>query len=186
MKLPTILCCVLPLGLVPFLPRAVPVPQDGGLSDVAAEPRVPPIEVAAVLAGTWSQQRAQAGGVSLVEEIWSTPQGDNAVGTFRWLAPDGRASMYEILVITREEEGLFLRLRHFGPDLEAWEERDAPKTLRLAEHDGGRLHFRAHAHCGDLSAVTYDRSEEDVLGIEVAFDPKSSRPPLRFRLRRAE
>jgi hypothetical protein len=154
--------------------------QGAGMPHAAVAPT---LAVAATLAGTWVERRPTAQGSVYVEEIWSAPQGDNVVGSFRWLGPDGKASMYELLVITQEEDGTYLRLRHFGADLGAWEERDAPKTLRLAEAADGRLVFRAHAHCGDLAGVTYDRSEEDVLAIAVTF--AGERSPLEFRLRRA-
>ncbi len=168
-----------PTATAPQDPAPAPVP-----AQEPAEPSEPTIAVAAMLEGAWVERRAQAGGTSHVEEVWSAPAGDNVMGTFRWLAPDGSAAMYEILVLTAEKEGIFLRLRHFGPDLVAWEERDAPKTLRLARAEPRRLVFEAHAHCGDLARVTYDRSEEDVLAIEVAFEAEGGRPPLRFRLAR--
>lgn len=170
----------------PWIAPAPTAPQDPAppVESTRTEPAEPTIAVAALLEGAWVERRTQASGTSHVEEIWSAPAGDNVMGTFRWLAPDGSAAMYEILVITQEEQGIFLRLRHFGADLVAWEERDAPKTLRLAKAEERRLVFEAHAHCGDLARVTYDRSQEDLLAIEVAFEAQGGRPPLRFRLAR--
>lgn len=165
---------------------STPVQDEPVLGDALEVEPEPSIDLAKMLAGVWREQREGSAGPAHVEEIWSAPQGDNVMGCFRWVAPDGKASMYELLAITAQEDGLFLRLRHFGADLGAWEERDAPKTLRLVEHGPGRLVFAAHEHCADLASVTYDRSEPDVLAIEVAFVSESSRAPLRFRLRRAE
>jgi hypothetical protein len=156
----------------------------------AADPGAPTIAVAAMLEGVWSERRSAGDPLdgaarSLVEELWSAPAGNNVVGAFRWLDPDGRASMFELLTITAEPDGVYLRLRHFGSDLTAWEEPEEPKTLRLTEHGPTQLVFTAHAHAGDLAAVTYDRSTTDVLAIEVTFDAALGRPPLEFRLERA-
>lgn len=187
---PTIVCLGAALALVcaasSWSPSDAPAVQDPAppVEAAPAEPAAPTIALAAMLEGAWVERRAQASGTSHVEELWSAPAGDNVMGSFRWLAPDGSAAMYELLVITQEEQGLFLRLRHFGAELAAWEERDEPKTLRLARAEPNRLVFEAHAHCGDLARVTYDRSEQDVLAIEVAFVEGGGRPPLRFRLRR--
>lgn len=180
-RLRILACLVLCTGALTALPFAQ---QDGDA--ITAKSGEFEISVARILAGTWSESRPSAQGASFVEEIWSAPHGDNVVGSFRWLGPDGKASMYELLTITQEQDGVFLRLRHFGPSLEAWEERDEPKTLRLTEATKEKLVFVGHAHCADLAGVTYERPEPNVLAIEVAFVEESSRAPLQFRLERAE
>lgn len=166
-------------------PAAQDTPAGGRSAAGSLQESAPGIAIAARLAGTWRETRAGRAGDSLVEEIWSAPSGNNVVGAFRWLGPEGTAYLYELLTISAEPDGIFLRLRHFDPRLVAKEARDEPQTLRLERSTPELLRFAAHAHCDELESVTYDRSEEDVLAIEVVFTAADGRPPLRFRLLRA-
>jgi hypothetical protein len=73
----------------------------------------------------------------LNEEIWSPPLGGTLMGVYR-LVRDGSIVLYEILTVGPEGGSLLLTLRHFDPDLVAWEERTGPLRLPLLrlEEDG--------------------------------------------------
>lgn len=120
----------------------------------------------------------------LTEEHWSAPSGNNIMGMFRWCKPDGTPAMFEILTITREPEGVFLRLRHYSPKLVAKEDKDKPMTMKLDTIEGQRVVFKAHSHAGDLSQITYQCPSKDTLHIEVAFTPELKREALQFTLKR--
>lgn len=81
------------------------------------------------LAGTWREERDDG---RVLEERWDAPLGNSMTGTMRWLK-GGEASMYEFLLLEEGEDGVRLHVRHFHPGSVAWEEKDAPLTLELAE-----------------------------------------------------
>jgi hypothetical protein len=133
----------------------------------------------AFMAGQWRSEGE--GGVT--EEHWSKPAGNNVMGMFRWLQPSGKPAMFEILTITEEPEGVFLRLRHFSPKLSAKEDKDAPMTLKLSEATADKAVFKAVESEKSLAAVTYHRKSPDLLHILVEF-PDPTREPLTFDLKR--
>lgn len=138
------------------------------------------------LAGSWSGEMNG----SYTDETWTRPQGNNIVGSFRWLKPDGTPSMFEILTITQEADAIRLRLRHFSPTLGAKEEADKPMTLKLAELEGSRAVFKAEKDVGGLDHISYEVTG-DQLAITVAFvQPPADKPdakprkPLEFKLKK--
>lgn len=150
-------------------------------------PKPDPLARVAFLAGQWSSNSPDG----FVEEIWSPPHASSIMGVFRWCkpAPDSSPAMFEILTITSEGADIYLRLRHFTPALAAKEEKDAPMTLKLLAPEPGATPstavFVAHANAGKLSKITYERTKDDSLLIEVAFTPESQRDPLQFNLSRS-
>jgi hypothetical protein len=80
------------------------------------------------IAGTWREER----GHDLLEERWNPPLGNAMTGTMRWLK-DGKASLYEFLLLEETAQGVHLYVRHFNPGCVAWEEKDAPLALQLSE-----------------------------------------------------
>lgn len=167
-----LLACGMAAGVAPSAPLASPAPAAEATAELA-------ISAAAFMAGAW--RSAGPGGTT--EEHWSAPEGNNIMGMFRWLKPDGKPSMFEILTITEEEGGVFLRLRHFSATLVAKEDKASPMTLRLAEAGPDRAVFKAVEGEKSLAAITYERRPADTLHITVAF-PDAGREPLRFELKR--
>ncbi len=164
------------------VPAAPPVPAKAVASSAPVT-----IDRLAALTGTWQGLV----GDSFVEEIWSSPQGNTIMGCFRWCDAERNPTMFEMLAIRAEPDGIRLRLRHYSPTLVGKEEKDAPITMRLASAEGSVFLFKAEKHAGDLASVRYEIAGEGdrrELLIEVAFtspaDAPSPRPPLRFRLQR--
>jgi hypothetical protein len=96
-----------------------------------------PLADLAWLAGTWREERE---GGDVLEERWDLPLGDSMTGTMRWLK-DGQASMYEFLLLEAREDVVRLHIRHFHPGSVAWEGKDEPVTLTLAERYRRELVF---------------------------------------------
>jgi len=71
------------------------------------------------LIGRW--KGTGLGGVS--EEIWAEPVGGVMMGMYR-LVINGKPSFYEFMHLSEEQGSLVLKLKHFNPDLTAWEEKD--------------------------------------------------------------
>jgi hypothetical protein len=70
-------------------------------------------------------------------------------GMFR-LVKDGAVVFYELLAIVEKGGSLELRLKHFGPDLAGWEEKDKVLAFPLSEKSEGRLRF---------GGIAYERTE---------------------------
>jgi hypothetical protein len=92
------------------------------------------------------------GGVS--EEIWAEPVGGVMMGMFR-LVLKGQPSFYEFMHLAAEKGSLVLKLKHFNPDLTAWEEKDrfvSFPLVRLGSNEAffGGLTFRRE---GDRLAI---------------------------------
>ena len=87
------------------------------------------LDAVAFMSGRWS---GQVGG-GLAEEHWSAPAGDNMVGMYRYVR-NGKATMYEILLIEQTSGGPVLRLRHFKPGLVGWEDKEGTLSFRLMKH----------------------------------------------------
>ncbi|MHC5010247.1 MAG: DUF6265 family protein [Planctomycetota bacterium] len=98
----------------------------------------PTIQDLAWIAGRW--QGTFFGGEPM-EEAWLPPLGNCMLGGFRTLT-DGKASLYECLVIEAGEDGIVLRMRHFNAGLEPWaSEADGPATFPLASMQPGKAVF---------------------------------------------
>lgn len=80
------------------------------------------------ISGSWHGEAF--GGIT--EEIWSEPSGGSMMASFK-LITDGKVTFYEIMVIREIENTLILQLKHFGPDLKAWEAKDETIDFPLKE-----------------------------------------------------
>lgn len=170
-----------PTALVPATPDAT-----------AARGGIPAaIKDAEFLAGRW-QGAMGKNQDSFVEEIWSAPNGRNLIGMFRWNKPDGSASVQELLTITEENGTLLLRLRHQNAAGLAWEDKDKPVVLALAEKTPNLLRFDALRDTGEISVCRY-AIRDGKLFIDVEFSApsaealaagKKQRPSLNFEMTR--
>lgn len=183
-----LLCGGLMIGAAPMQPPAPTPSSPPSAPEAPKAPAAPKFTIAdaGFLAGTWRGE--MNGGV--VEEMWSEPQGNNILGTFRWLRKDGKPVMFEMLAITEEDGAVRLRLRHYSAKLGAKEEADKPLTLRLSQLTAtdalNRAVFAAEKDAGDLKEVVYDR-KGDSLAVDVVFvanEDGSEREPLKFKLKR--
>jgi hypothetical protein len=136
------------------------------------------ISSVAFMAGAW---RSDDGGIT--EEHWSAPAGNNVMGMFRWLKPDGTPMIFEILTITQETQGVVLRLKHFSATLVGKEEKADSMTLILSQVTPTKAVFKAAATEKRLAAVTYERPTKNALHVTVEF-PDPAREPLKFELAR--
>jgi hypothetical protein len=129
------------------------------------------------LAGTWKMEAEDA----VLEEVWSLPRGDSLFGAFRW-THKGKARFYELIVIEKGEDGVFLRLRDFGPRLVPWKSEAAgPTTWRLKKTGPREAIFEAAK-----SRVVYRREADAELVVRIESIPADEQNPAQvFRFRRA-
>lgn len=136
------------------------------------------------LTGTW---QGEMNG-EFVEEVWSQAQDGAMMGMFRWLHTSGTPRMYELLTITRQGDDVYLRLRHFNAAMVAWEEKDTPVVLKLAQPDAadqrGQITFDNVANDERLSRIVFHQPKPNELGIDVEFRAESGAQPLNFRFTR--
>lgn len=125
------------------------------------------------LAGRWVGEGL--GGIA--EEVWLPESGGAMLGTFRSIQ-GGRVSFYEILTLASNASGqLELRLKHFHPDLEGWEERDQVQVWALTGVEGEAFAF---------GPIVFRREGAESLVVTVTMKLQDgSRKDEVFRFRRA-
>jgi len=94
------------------------------------------LEDAAFMVGSWEGTAFGA----RFEEVWNPPSANSMVGMFKLYNGDDVA-FYEIFLMTVEEGTLSLKVKHFGADFTAWEEKDDYVEFRLVRIDDDALHF---------------------------------------------
>lgn len=105
------------------------------------------------MTGTW-RWNAPTGPV---EEWWMPAAGNTKVASFRWTQGD-KTSVIELVIVSAEEDGTFLRFKHFDPDYAAWEKAE-PNVYRLASAESGRAEFRKTSDNPDVPDVMiYERA----------------------------
>lgn len=129
------------------------------------------------ISGTWIGTE----GETFIEERWSDFEGDEMIGTFRMLER-GQPVFYEFMRLASEPEGIVLRIKHFGADLTAWEEKGESVAFSLKELDHHRALFITHKD-GHPERLIYTR-EEDRLAVVLEKPASESRSRFEFRLSR--
>ena len=109
------------------------------------------LDDAAWLAGSWT---GTAFGKHF-EEHWNPPSAGSMVGLFKLFDDEG-VSFYEILLLTVVDGSLSLRVKHFGADFTAWEEKEKFIDFGLVKKEENVLHF------GGISF--YRRDENNIDG----------------------
>jgi len=87
------------------------------------------------MTGRW--QRSSSDGVA--EEWWMAAEGNTKVAAFRWAKGD-KIIAIELVIISAENDGIFLRFKHFGADYEPWE-KDEPNTYQLKSVENNEAIF---------------------------------------------
>jgi hypothetical protein len=108
------------------------------------------------LAGSWQGSI----GEDRVEESWLPPVGSSMAGLFRW-TKGGKVYLYELLTLEETDDGLTLKLKHFGPGLVGWEDKAASVVFDLVETSDGRAVFDQRG--GDGSRITYRRGGDGAM-----------------------
>ena len=121
------------------------------------------------LAGHWRGEGL--GGIC--EEIWSAPMAGTMVGSFR-LIKDGEVSFYELMVLTPEEDGIVLKVKHFTPEFVGWEEKEDAVRFVLEDVEPNHARFKG------LTMVRDGRELE--IKIRMRYDDGSTREePIRLK-----
>lgn len=129
----------------------------------------------AFLSGTWTQQHAWGD----MEEVWQPPMGNCLVSTFRCVN-NGKVVFYEFMVIEQGETVPVLKLRHFNPGSIAWEDKEHPETLPVAELGKNKVVFGRSG-----LRLTYEKPAPDRLTILLEEENKEKKwETTRFEMTR--
>ena len=109
--------------------------------------------------GSW---RAVAGDRS-IDAVWSKPEGESMVGYVR-VMKEGKVVLYELFAFEQTEQGLVALVRHFGPGLVSWEEKENPNHYDFLEAGNGQALFEKQ---GEATRVRYEKRSNDEFAIVV-------------------
>lgn len=101
------------------------------------EPPSAALENVAWMAGSWT---GTAFG-NTFEQVWSTPSAGSMQGMFKLMDGDA-VTFYEMLLLTADADGrLSLKVKHFGPDMVAWEDKADFIDFKLVAIEPDAVHF---------------------------------------------
>lgn len=137
---------------------------------------IPPrasITDAAWLTGAWEGTGIEG---APSQESWAAPLGGMMHGTFVQGDGKGGVMFTEHMQIVPDGASLKVRLKHFGPDLVGWEEKDKSVSFPLIAVELGALYF---------NGLTYRRDGRNRLLVAVRMKHKDGTvDELVFRFRR--
>ena len=97
------------------------------------------------------------------------------MGVFRLVRED-KPVFYEFMTLRETDRGLAMQLKHFSPEMSAWEEKETFVEFLYAGADGKRVYFQG---------LTFDRVADDRLMIYLAMRKKDgSTAEERFEMTR--
>lgn len=100
------------------------------------------------------------GGVS--EEVWLPANNEIMTGVYRHFA-DGKLNFSEFMQISTIEDTLALRLKHFHPNMVAWEKKEDYVTFKLKSIEENKAVF---------GGLTFELMDPDHLKIELKMKRK--------------
>jgi hypothetical protein len=118
------------------------------------------IEDIAWLAGHWKGKAL--GGVT--EEIWSPPQANAMMGSYRLIKNDTLIVFYELVTITEDGPSLTLKLKHFNKDLTGWEEKNEVREFKLVRKEKNKLWFEG---------MTFEFIDDSTYQVYLAIEKKN-------------
>ncbi|WP_426429858.1 DUF6265 family protein [Winogradskyella sp. HB-48] len=130
----------------------------------------PKLENIAWISGTWYGEAF--GGIT--EEIWSEPSGGSMMATFK-LIVDGKVKFYEIEVIREVENSLILQLKHFGPDLKGWENKDETVDFPLKHITANKVVFEG---------MTFEKVSDNEMNIYVDINENNKIETVKFNYKK--
>ena len=94
-----------------------------------------------------------------VDELWMAPRAGQMNGIFR-MEQDGELVFTEYMTILQDSISYLMKVKHFSPNFEGWEEKEEAVDFRFIKKENNRLYF---------SGLTAHRKDDSHLDIYVAF-----------------
>lgn len=152
-----------------------------GAPGSAQEAREAGLDDFAWLTGSW-RGPGPAGGYAEIH--FMSPEAGVLPSFFR-LVQDDRLVVLEAITLKREEEGLFMYVRHFDPALVPLEEGHAIE-LRLVRRDGGSFVFRNVREGENPRRSVMTRTEDGFASWSELARPDGSADTIRVEYRRID
>lgn len=110
------------------------------------------------------------------EEVFLPAWNGTMFGTFRY-ANQGKLVFSEFFSLVKTEDGVFLKLKHFNPDMVGWEEKDKMMNFPLVKLEKNAVYY---------GGLTYKLDEQGVLKVWVAMKNNAGQvEEAEFTFRRA-
>lgn len=110
------------------------------------------------------------------EEVFLPVWNDTMFGSFRY-ANEGKLVFSEFFSLVKTDDGIILKLKHFGPDMVGWENKDKMMNFPLIKVEKNAVYF---------GGLTYKLDEHGVLRVWVAMKTNSGKvEEADFTFRRA-
>jgi hypothetical protein len=148
--------------------------QPSAAQPSAAKPPAPPaaqvpatpafkatVEQLAWVAGAWTGMLNDR----IVEQHWSAPRAGSIIAMYRSIQGN-RATLYELLAIEQEGDGVVLRIKHFapGPGLVSREAKDESVNNRLVSLEGKTAVFEG-TDAANPARITFNSPDPATLNI---------------------
>ena len=119
-----------------------------------------------------------------IEQHWTAPNGGSMLAMYRSIRAD-RATLYELLAIEQDTNGIVLRIKHFapGPGLVSQEAKDVSVDHRLVALEGRRATFEGTA-AANPARVTFSSPDASTLTISVERERDGKRVTTDFKYSR--
>ncbi len=89
-----------------------------------------------MLVGTWQG----TGFGSQLTEVWDEPSSGNMMGMFK-IEREDKIVLFEFMNISKEDGAFSLKVKHFNPSFEGWEEKDKHISFPLKEIKENQITF---------------------------------------------
>ena len=140
------------------------------------------LEGLAWITGAWTGTL----GDRTIEQHWSAPLGGSMLAMYRSIRAD-RATLYELLAIEQDADGIVLRIKHFapGPGLVSQEAKDQSIDHRLVSLEGRTAVFLGVA-AENPARITFSSPDPAGLTISVERERDGKRVTTEFKYSRLE
>jgi hypothetical protein len=152
-----------------------PAPAGAGSTPVKAT-----VDQLAWVAGAWTGTL----GDRTIEQHWSAPLAGSIIAMYRSIR-DNRPTLYELLAIEQDGDGVVLRIKHFAPGrgLVGQEAKDESVNHALVQIEGRTAVFEGAA-AGSPVRITFTSPDADSLTIVVARQREGKPVSTEFKYRR--
>jgi hypothetical protein len=123
------------------------------------------------LEGTWRGEW----GPRVAQQVWMAPQAGVMTGSFSLMETD-KVLVIELFTILQTAGGVGLNIRHFTPELNAWEKGD-PTRLTLATFDNKTFEFD-NALDGKPKKFIFTRTDADTFVSRAEIVPDTGEPQV--------
>jgi len=113
-----------------------------------------------------------------IEEHWTEAAGNSMMGSFK-MVKDGEPVFYEFMLLEQDDDGVALRIKHFGPGLDGWESKDESIDFDLVSAQPGEATFESEID-GVRERLIYAKTESGELVITLEKPAKGSTSVFRF------